>query len=56
MKWIGRALILREIYTVVIFFIAKGFLSPTFEDFEYYFLLDVVGISKLVYAITVLVG
>lgn len=47
---------MREIYFIVIFFIAKGFLSPSFEDFSYYFLLDVIQISKLMFAILVLIG
>ena len=47
---------MREIFQILIFFLAKGFLTPTFEDFSYYFLLDVVEISKMTFAIIVLVS
>ena len=47
---------MKEIYFIIIFFISKGFLTPTFEDFSYYFLLDVIEISKFMFALLVLVG
>ena len=55
-KQIGRAIGMREIYFVVIFFLIKGFLNPTFEDFTYYFLLNEIHISKFIYAMLVLVA
>lgn len=53
---IGRALMMREIYFLVIFFLAKGVLSPSFEDFSYFFLLNVIKISKFVFSLLVLIG
>lgn len=53
---IGRAIKLREIYCVIIFFILKGVLNPSFEQFSYFFLLNVIGISKFMFALLVLIG
>lgn len=39
---IGKALVMREIYFLVIFIVAYAILSPSFADFTYYFLLDVI--------------
>ena len=47
---------MREIYQIVIFFLALALLNPTFEDFAYFFLLNVIGISKFVFSLMVLVG
>lgn len=47
---------MREIYCIVIFFLLRGVLNPSFEEFSYFFLLNVIGISKLVFAIIVLIG
>jgi len=47
---------MKEIYFLVIFFLALGILSPTFEDFMYFFYLNVIGISKLLFAALYLVG
>ena len=53
---IGRAIKMKEIFCVVIFFILRGILNPTFEEFSYFFLLNVIGISKFLFAVLVLVG
>lgn len=53
---IGRSLTMREIYQLVIFFIAKGIIVPSFEDFNYFFLLNVIGISKFVFSMLILIG
>lgn len=53
---IGRALTLREIYFLVIFFVAQGIICPSFEEFSYFFLLNVIKISKFVFALLVLLG
>lgn len=53
---IGKAVKMREIYCIVIFFIAKGILNPTFEEFSYFFLLNVIGISKFMFALLVLIA
>lgn len=47
---------MREIYSLVIFFIVKGFISPSFEDFSYFFLLNEIKISKFVFSMLVLIG
>ena len=41
----------RELRRSVIFFILLGCLVPTFQDFFYYYQLEVVGFSKLTYAL-----
>ena len=53
---IGRAIKMREIYMIVIFFIAKGILNPSFEEFSYFFLLNVIGITKFMFALLILIG
>ena len=53
---IGRAIKMREIYFVVIFFIAKSLIIPSFEEFSYFFLLNVIHISKFMFAVLVLIG
>ena len=47
---------MKEIYFLVIFFISVALLSPTFEEFIYFFYLNVIGISKLLFAALYLVG
>jgi hypothetical protein len=46
MKQIGYAMMMPEIYLVIIFFLLNGLISPDFGDFSYYFMLNVVKISK----------
>ena len=41
---------------IVIFFIAKGLLNPSFEEFSYFFLLNVIGVSKFMFAMLVLIA
>ena len=53
---IGRAIKMREIYQVVIFILSLALLNPTFSDFSYFFLLNVVGISKFMFSLLVLLG
>jgi len=47
---------MQEIYFLVIFFIVKGFINPTFEEFTYFFLINVIGVSKFVFALIILNG
>ena len=47
---------MKEIYFLVIFFLAKAIIVPSFEEFSYFFLMNVVGISKFIFAVLVLVG
>ena len=47
---------MKEIYFLVIFFVLVHLLIPTFEEFTYYFLLDVIGISKFTFALLTLFG
>lgn len=46
LKQIGQAMIMPEIYLVILFFVINGLISPDFGDFSYYFMLNVVKISK----------
>ena len=56
MKAIGESLLMKEIYYLVIFFIASAIIQPSFGEFSYFFLLNIVGISKLTFAVLMLVG
>jgi hypothetical protein len=47
---------MKEIYFVIIFFIIRGILNPSFEEFTYFFLLNVIGVSKFIFAVLVLIG
>ena len=46
MRHIGQAMIMPEIYMVILFFVINGLISPDFGDFGYYFMLNVCQISK----------
>jgi hypothetical protein len=45
-----------EIYLVVIFFVLNGIISPDFGDFGYYFMLNVVKVSKFQYSMLGVIG
>lgn len=53
---IWRSLQRREIYLVVIYFLVDGVLNPSFDDYKYFFLMNVVGISKFWFAMIQLIG
>lgn len=53
---IGRALGYREILLVVFYFLLDGLTNPSFSDFTYYFLMNVIGLSKFWFAMIVLIG
>jgi hypothetical protein len=55
-RQIGRAICMREIFQVVIFFLALAILNPSFSEFSYFFLLNVIGISKFMFSLLVLIG
>ena len=46
----GEAIKIKQFYYMIFYLIISGFLVPTFGSFNYYFLLDVVKISKFTYA------
>jgi len=47
---------MREIYQLVIFFLLLATLNPSFNEFSYFFLLNVIGISKFMFSMLVLIG
>jgi len=47
---------MKEIYFVIIFFLLKGLINPTFEEFSYFFLMNIIGVSKFIFALLVLIG
>jgi len=47
---------MREIYQLVFFFLALATINPSFSEFSYFFLLNVIGISKLMFSMLVLIG
>ena len=49
-------MLMREIYFLVIFFAIKAVLSPSFEEFSYFFLMNVIGVSKFMFSMLVLLG
>lgn len=53
---IGHSLTYKEIYLIVIFILVTAVVNPTFQEFTYFFVLDVCRISKLYFAFLVLVG
>ena len=55
-RQIGRAVCMREIYQLVIFFVALATINPSFSEFSYFFLLNVIGISKFTFSMLVLIG
>ena len=56
MRAIGGALRRPEIYCIVIYFVLDGLTSPSFNDFTYFFLMNVVGVSKFMFAMISLLG
>jgi len=56
MRGIGNALLRWEIYFLVIFFILDGLTNPSFADFTYFFLMNVIGISKFMFAMIALIA
>lgn len=40
----------------MIYFILDGFTNPSFGDFTYFFLMNVVGVSKFMFAMIALIG
>ena len=47
---------MKEIYTIIIFFLLKGIINPSFEEFQYFFLLNTIHISKLMFSFLVVIG
>jgi len=56
MRGIGNALLRREIYFLIIYFIIDGLTNPRFDDFTYFYYLNVLGISKFMFAMITLIG
>ena len=51
-----EALRIREFYSMILYLIIGGFLVPNFGSFGYYFMLDVVKISKFTYSMLTVLG
>jgi len=45
-----------EIYLVIFYFLISGVIQPDFGDFSYYFMLNVVNISKFQYSMLGTIG
>jgi len=56
MRLIWIALQRSEVYCIVIYFLLDGFTNPSFADFSYFFLLNVIGVSKFMFAMITLIG
>lgn len=46
----------KEIYLVVIYFLVDGLTNPSFGDYSYFFLMNIIGVSKFMFAIITLIG
>ena len=46
----------KEIILVVLYFLLDGITNPSFGDFSYFFLMNVISISKFMFAMIALVG
>jgi len=46
----------KEIYCVVIYFLVDGFTNPSFGDYSYFFLMNIIGVSKFMFAMITLIG
>ena len=55
-RQIGQAIVMPEIYLVIVFFIINGLISPDFGDFSYYFMLNVCNVSKFQYSMLGVIG
>ena len=53
---IKEAFRIREYYQLIMYLVIGGFLVPSFGSFGYYFMLDVVGISKFTYSMLTVLG
>lgn len=56
MRDIGKAMMMPEIYLVILFFVLNGVISPDFGDFSYYFMLNEIRISKFQYSMLGTIG
>ena len=56
LKQIASAIIMPEICLTLLYFVLNGLLSPDFGDFNYYFMLNVAGISKFQYSLLGTIG
>jgi Na+/melibiose symporter-like transporter len=45
-----------EIIMVVLYFLIDGIITPSFADFSYFFLMNVIGVSKFMFAMITLIG
>ena len=55
-KRIKEALMMKEIYMLLLFFILNGLISPGFGNFSYYFLMNVCKITKVQYSLLATFG
>ena len=53
---IAKALTMREIYQLVIFYLVRGITQPRFDDFSYFFYLDELGISLFAFSCLILIS
>ena len=56
MGLIWKCLMQKEVYCIVIYFLLDGLTNPSFADFSYFFLMNVIGISKFMFAMITLIG
>ena len=56
MKIILWAITLSEIYRLIIYFILDGLTNPSFTDFQYFFYMNVLGLSNRTFALIQLVS
>ena len=45
-----------EYYSVIVYLTVTGFVVPSFGSFGYYFMMDVIGLSKFTYSMLTVLG
>ena len=47
---VKNAVFLPEMYSILIYILLNGFISPNFDSFKYYFFMDTIKISQMEYS------
>lgn len=53
---IKEAFKIKEFYSIILYLIFTGLVVPTFGSFGYYFMLDIVKLSKFTYSMLTVLG
>lgn len=56
LRLVWMAICFPEVYRLIIYFVVDGLTNPTFQDFFFFFVLDVIGISRFMFVMIFLCG